>query len=267
MVTAVHKTFIVYCSLFIVICLLLIAPITVSAQSLSGVAANLELADSAAGEGDILTVSADGLRRTKGAYEATMYGVVVVAPILSVEPRTDKTKAVLTSGTTKVKVAADDEIKPGDFITSSDKEGVGRKATKSGYILGKAMEGYSDKSKTGLITVEVAIGYADIGGGANATGNIGNTFGKLLASGNNFQSFLRFGLAALIGLVTFVGVTYAFVRFVATGLVALGRNPMAKKTILGGMVISSLVIVAVAASGVGVALAIINLKLPFLGGK
>lgn len=258
MMTAAYK-------LLTAFCLLLFVPTTVSAQSLSGVAANLELADSGAGEGDILTVSAEGLRRTKSAYEATMYGVVVVAPILSIEPKTDKTKAVLTSGTAKVKVAADDEIKIGDFITSSDKEGVGRKATKSGYVLGKAMEGYGDKSKTGFITVEVNIGYADIGGAG--AGNLTGTFGTLLSRGNNFQTFLRFGLAFLIGLVTLGGATYAFVRFVATGLVALGRNPLAKKTILGGMIVSSLVIVAVAASGVGVALAIINLKLPFLGGK
>lgn len=234
---------------------------TVWAQELSGVAINIDVADLQAGEGDILSISKEGLKRSSVEFDMATYGVIVTAPVLSIEPRTDSSKAVVTSGFAKVKVDGAEEIKVGDFITTSATAGVGKKATKSGYILGKALADYNDKSKTGLIPVEVTIGYVDIGGGGTLSGDI---ISRLLVNIDS-KDLGRYILAALVGLVTFAVATYAFARFISTGIVALGRNPMARGTIMSGMVISSLVIAAIAVSGFGVALAIINFKLPFFG--
>lgn len=225
--------------------------------NLGGVAVNVEVADNEAEAGDILLISKDGLTRTETEYDVATYGVIVASPILSVEPRTDATKAVITSGIAEVKVsAADGAIEVGDFISSSGTLGVGQKATRSGYVLGKALEAY-DSSDVGLIPVEVNIGFGDpTGTGAGtATGRIG----ELLSDPENFQLFLRYALAFIIAMATFIGATYAFVKFMTNGIVAIGRNPLAKKTIVGGMIINGLVIVVLAIGGFGIAAAIIGL--------
>lgn len=250
----------VACILLVFFCWLVL-PKVVRGQELPTVAVNIEVADKEASEGDILSISKEGLKRSGVEFDNAIYGVIVTAPVLSVEPRTETSKAVVTSGFAKVKVEAADEIKVGDFVTTSVTAGVGKKATKSGYILGKALADYSDKSKTGLIPVEVTIGYVDISGGGTLSQNI---IDKLLSSVDS-KYLGRYILASLVALITFAVASWAFIRFISTGIVALGRNPMARGTIMSGMLISGLVIAAIAFSGFGVALVIINFKLPFLG--
>jgi len=233
---------------------------TVFAQnlpSLGGVAINVEVADSEAVEGDIISITKDGLKRTAVAFDALLYGVVVGTPVLSVQPKTDETKSILSSGIANVKVSLETgTIEIGDFITSSDKAGVGQKAKISGYVLGKALAKYDDNTKIGLIPVEVNIGYADIAEGGKG---FKAYITSLLNNPENFRNFLRYTLGLVIGIVTAVGSIFAFVKFISTGLTALGRNPLAKGTIIGGMVIAALVVVILTIAGFGVAIAIIGL--------
>src|SRR3989337_867519 len=92
---------------------------------LGGVAINVEIADSEASVGDILSITKEGLKRSQSEFDIQMYGVIVESPVLSVAPRTDSTKAVLSSGIADVKVAAEaGAIEVGDYITSSQKSGV-----------------------------------------------------------------------------------------------------------------------------------------------
>lgn len=246
------------CILFVIF-VWLVLPGASYSQELPGVAVNIEI-NGEVSEGDILSITKDGLKKSSVEFDSAIYGVIVSAPVLSIEPRTDKTHAVVTSGFARVKVDAVDEVEVGDFITTSAAAGVGKKATRSGYVLGKALEPYSDKSKPGFIPVEVTIGYADIGGQGLSQNIIGRIFATI-----DPAYFWRYVLAAVVGLVTFAASTFAFVKFLTSGVTALGRNPLARVTIMSGMIVSSLVIAAIAASGFGVALAIINFKLPFLG--
>src|SRR3989337_2332218 len=118
---------------------------------LGGVAVNAEVADGEAKTGDIISITKEGLKRSEGEFDIQMYGVIVEAPVLSVAPRGDNTKAVLSSGIADVKVTAEGgAIEIGDYITSSAKLGVGKKANSSGYDLGKALGRYDDISKDGV---------------------------------------------------------------------------------------------------------------------
>src|SRR3989344_6208924 len=76
--------------------------------SLGGVAVNIKLADSVSA-GDIISVTKDGLKKTTVAYDPVMYGVIVSAPVISVEPRSDQTKPILSAGQAEVKVKIVDE--------------------------------------------------------------------------------------------------------------------------------------------------------------
>ena len=73
---------------------------------LGGVAVNVEIADGEATAGDIISITKEGLKRSNVEFDIQMYGVIVEAPVLSVAPREDNTKAVLSSGIADVKVTA-----------------------------------------------------------------------------------------------------------------------------------------------------------------
>ena len=225
--------------------------------SLSGVAVNARIADELANDGDIVSITKDGLIRSKEAYDSNLFGVIVAAPILSFEPKAENTRSVVTSGQAQVKVnTSAGKIKVGDLITSSSKEGVGQKASDSGFVLGRALVNYEDESKDGIIPVEVAITFSQ----ASAVGRLDSLvglIGKNLANPIAFAAYVRYALAAIVALLTFLGGAFAFIRFMNTGLEAIGRNPLAKRTIIAGMVMSGTLVLLLAVLGFGAAFAII----------
>ena len=227
--------------------------------SISQLAVNLEIKDDQAKEGDILSITKEGLVRSAVAYDISTFGVIVASPVISVEPRSDSTAAVASGGVAQVRVSTKaGTIAVGDFIATSDDAGVGQKATRGGYVLGRALANYEKADSVGAIPVEIDIKYADAADGS-ASGGKKSLLG-LISEPENFKNFLRYLAGFLIGFVTLVGTVYAFVKFLTNGITALGRNPMAKKTIISSMVLSGFVISLLALSGFGVALYIIGFR-------
>jgi len=254
-------------ALFVVVFLTFTIPGAVLAQApaaLGGVAINVEVKDKDVSAGDILSLTKDGLVRSAAAYDISMYGVVAAAPILSVEPKTDTTRAVISSGETDVRVSTKGgAIQIGDFITSSVEAGVGQKATESGYVLGKALKAY-DSGSVGTIPVAVSLGYATItspnkSGPTAAAGSFLQRLAEAISNPDKFGVYLRYFVAGAVGFISVFGAVFAFIRFMNTGLEAIGRNPLARRTIIGGMVLSGVVVAVLAASGLGIAAAIIRL--------
>lgn len=229
--------------------------------TLSGVATNLEIADEAAEAGDIMAIGPEGLRRSSVANDAQMYGVIAAEPILSVEPKTENTKALVSWGVAAVKISTQDgPVGIGDYVTSSVSPGIATKATRSGYALGKALASYDDTRGVGRIPVEVNIGYYNLfpSGAGGLAASLADALRAGLADPSSFQLLVRYALALMIGLITAAVSSFAFIRFVNTGLEAIGRNPLAKRTILYGMVLSTLSVLVLAISGLGIAAVIIN---------
>src|SRR3989344_5059057 len=136
-----------------------LAPPAFSQSSLSGIAVNVAISGEGVAEGKIVAASKDGFRLAAQADEVAIYGVVVSSPVISVRPKEDNTFAVLSSGEAQVLVGAKaGVIEEGDMITVSADVGVGQKATKSGYVIGKALAPY-DKHEAGLIAVLISPGY------------------------------------------------------------------------------------------------------------
>ena len=260
MKTAFLYRFIVYSLLFIVLVPLLAIYQTpfasvVLAQdlpTLGGVAVNVEINDSDVQAGDIISATRDGFKRSTQEYDVLVFGVVVNAPILSVEPRTDTSRPVISSGETLVRVStAGGEIAEGDLITTSSDAGVGIKATRSGYVIGKALQGYTDSGQVGLISVLVGPSF---GSGAGAGAGIGSLIGIAVNPENS-----RYVLAALLGIIVAIGATVAFIRLISTGVTAVGRNPLAKGSIYRSMFIAGVIIAVLATIGVAAIVAIISL--------
>ncbi|MCR4325178.1 MAG: hypothetical protein NUV69_05860 [Candidatus Curtissbacteria bacterium] len=245
-----------------VLAVLFVFPVVVSAQlSVGGTVTNMEIADGDATAGDILSVGPDGIRRAATAYDENMVGVEVNVPVISVGERTANTTPVLSSGRALVRVnTSGGNIEEGDFVTSSTTAGVGQKATVSGYVLGKALASYSDGSQVGQI--EVMVNITDHSPGTNASGIFGSLLSSLrigLQDTQNFPLVLRAIAAALIGIVTFIIASVSFLRFMRGGLEAIGRNPLARRTIIGGMIFNGVIVALLTIAGFGISIAIIAL--------
>ncbi|TSC76184.1 MAG: hypothetical protein G01um101431_805, partial [Parcubacteria group bacterium Gr01-1014_31] len=103
----------------------------------------------------------NGVRRTGSPYDQTALGVVSTRPAMVIGGTggigVDGVPVAL-SGRVPVKVTTKNgEIKPGDFLTTSDEPGVAMKATRAGHILGVALDGY-DGAETGTVTLFVRSG-------------------------------------------------------------------------------------------------------------
>jgi len=246
-------------SLFLLITyhLSLITLTSVYAQNLptlGGVAVNVEINDTSVEVGHIISVTKDGFKKSTTEYDVLIFGVVVSAPILSVEPRDDSTRSVISSGETLVRVStANGEISEGDLITTSVQPGLGQKATRSGYVIGKALQGYSESGE-GLISVLVGSSFGS-GGGTGA--GVGSLIGIVADPAN-----ARYVLAAILGIVVAIGGTIAFIRLISTGVTAVGRNPLAKGSIYRSMFVAAAAIAVLAIAGVAAVVLIINLGGP-----
>lgn len=227
----------------------IILPTAVFAQSISSVAVNREINDTVSA-GDIISLASDGsFKRSTTAYDTQIVGVVVDTPIISTEPKTDKTKAVASNGEAQVKVTGN--IAVGDFLTSSTTAGAAQKATDSGQVLGKALSA----GNGGLVSVQIEIGSRQVGAGS---GKALGFFQSIAAD----KSKLRLTLAAILAAVVLLGCVVAFIRLVVNGVTAMGRNPLARTQIMRSMFVSGFVVVLVMALGFGAVAAII-----FLGPK
>lgn len=226
---------------------------------LSNVANNIEIADPDAVPGDVLSVYEDGIRRSETDYDQKLYGVLVEFPVLSLGVKGDGTVSVLTSGQALVNVtAANGEIKAGDFVTTSATPGIAQKATNPGYALGKALAGYSDTATNGQIPVAVDIGFY------SQSPNVGGVLASLLGNlsigfsdAKNFPLVLRYLAAAVVAVVTFLVAGFSFIRFMRNGLEAIGRNPLARRTIISGMVLNAIIVGLLTIAGFGIAIAIV----------
>lgn len=241
----------------------LLFPSLVFAQELSGgqIATNVEVTDSAASAGDILSITADdSLVRANTAYDSNLFGVVVAEPSIVLNKETAKTVSVLSQGEAWVKVSTKNgNIEVGDFITSSDESGVGQKAAVEGMVLGKALASYTDSS-VGTIPVLINIQHqSQISGGSlsNLWDKVITLTSQGLNEPDNFQLLLRYLFALILGSISFIfGFIFA-ARALRTGLVAVGRNPLASGTIQSSMFLNLGMVLVLAVAGVGLSLFII----------
>lgn len=227
--------------------------------SVGGVANNLVVADSKIKSGDIVVQTDKGIVRATVPFDPRMIGVAVQFPVMSSGLKSGKTKSIMSSGRAMVNVTAKHGIiNEGDSVTSSDIAGVGQKADIQGYILGKALASYKNDKKDGQIPVLINMG--SFSSGPNVAGALGALTGSLSAGFQNTQNFpivLRYILAFLISIITFFVSSFTFVKFMRHGLEAIGRNPLAKRTIISGMILNAVVIAVLTIAGFGIAVAIV----------
>jgi hypothetical protein len=133
----------------------------VLSQGVPMIAQYFEIKDPEIKKGDIVSLRNKEIFRSDIPYDENIIGVVGENPILVFGKETTTTLPVVSYGKTLVRVTNQNgEIKKGDFITSSNRPGVGQKATESGFVVGRALEDFNEDE--GIIPVFVNIQYLNL---------------------------------------------------------------------------------------------------------
>ena len=190
--------------------------------------------------------------RCNMAYDGNIYGVYVAEPALALEnlSLTDA-KTVATSGKAYVRVSdANGQVKKGDYVTSSDKEGVGQKATKSGYVMGTALE----DAEVGESKVLVAIAAKQAFVTLSTKGNLLETIKDAILSPTLTPlASLRYILAAIMASAAFILGFWYFGRVAKSGVEAVGRNPLAGRLIQFSVILNLILTALIMGSGLVIA--------------
>jgi hypothetical protein len=245
-----------------------------SAEDISfGISSNLPILDSNVQDGSIVVTSSQGFFIASHEYDTGIIGVATLSPAVSInvednplvqnESNSNATKyPVISSGNAVVTIStANGNISKGDLITTSSTKGVGMKATKSGYVLGSALEDYSsdDTSKVGKVNVSINIHYY-ASKASTTTSKLSDIF-KLSAVASTEQplTVFKYLIAAIVVILSFIFGFMSFGRSAKAGIEALGRNPLAGKLIQIGIIINTVITVAIIAAGLLMALFILRL--------
>lgn len=255
------RKIVTYC-IFPVLVFALSVKVANSQVTSSGVAVTFPIEDNEAQRGDIICAYEEGLVRCNTEYDPQMYGVVSDNPSVVIEDESlDNGRAVMDAGIAEVRVSTvNGNISEGDQITSSEREGIGKKADRNGYVLGSALEAYESSDEASVGTIQVAISIHPAAGLSGARTDLMQALRSSFAA-PFFEPLnsLRYFLAALVVVLAFVlGLVY-FGRVAKAGVEAIGRNPLAKRMIWFTVVFNIVLTIMIVLVGLAIAYLILIL--------
>lgn len=244
-------------------CIFAAASTDSSVDTSFGIANYLPISDKNVSDGDIVSFSPqNGYFLSKTQYDISMIGVVANNPAISLEViGGQKSSPVVSAGNTVINVTTiNGNIKKGDPITTSQIPGKGMKATKTGYVTGIALEGYSNSDTHAVKQLAVTLNVHYYSTKAPLTNSLLDVFNlsTLAAYEEPIQAFKYF-VAAVTVILSFVFGFFSFARTANKGLEALGRNPLASRRIELGILLNIIVAIVIVLSGLVVAFIVIRL--------
>lgn len=239
--------------------LLLVSAPKVLGDTASALAVSVAVNGDQVDDGSLVCSRVDGNVLCDQEYDTALLGVVTTEPVVFVQNRgLDNSYALVTSGKAFVKVSnAAGNIAIGDFVTTSTTAGVGQKATRSGYVIGTALQSY-DGSGEAKILVSIGIRPAIVVEGLR--GNLLDTIRQGLASVYLTPlNALRYIAAIIVTIAAFILGFMYFGRVAKTGVEAVGRNPLASGTIQLSVVFNIVLTVIIMLAGLALAYLILIL--------
>ena len=221
---------------------LLLPALSVFAES---IASSLTIEDDNVKVGDVVSLAEGKYKLSRESFDNNAYGVVVENPVLSLQEEDAQNKKlflVTQEGSAPVNVVGvGGSIKAGDFITTSEVAGKAQRSNRSGMIIGVALEDFviqgetSDQQGQILATIKVRPSFL--------AGNVKVNLVDDLKSGIAAPfltplTSLRYVLAAMVVGGAFIIGFASFGKVSGSGVEALGRNPLAKRTIQMGIAVN-----------------------------
>jgi hypothetical protein len=193
-------------------------------------------------------------------------------PAVEIDLLGDQGVPLVSSGQAFVLVnTSNGEIQAGDLLTSSVTPGVGMKATEAGWVIGKAMESYV-ANETGSVLVSINIHYHLGAIDVTEISNEGEPVLQIVRHSltDMFKVFsglaseqpsvlFRYILASVVLIVSVVFSYFTFGKVARSGIEAIGRNPLASKSISFGIAMNVGVAGMIVFAGLVVAYYIIRL--------
>ncbi len=226
-------------------------------------------------DGDIISFDPAALTYRKSATlnDQHMFGVVVTDPTLFLsQGQSASGTPIVRSGEALVNVSdLGGSIREGDLISSSVIPGVGQKLDiyKPGYVLGMALKPLATSTRTGTATVDgtsviigkvpvalrissytpspemVALGAQEGEGDTGAGLKEGQVAIEKGAAVFTVDRVTRYILAALIAMLVLYIAFRSFRGYMTQSIISVGRNPLAKASILSMVLLNSVLIIIV----------------------
>lgn len=238
---------------------LIIAPKVLAAEPAVEIATIRQLNDPRAVDGDIISITDKGLVRSTTTADIHLFGVITNKPLVVYKEPGATGSAVVRNGIVEVNVTdAEGQIKKGDYVTSSETPGKGKKAVRSGYVIGQALS----NSAGGRVVVALRIEYAEVTTPRSANRlfeMLGATFFKNVQDPSKFAEIIRYILAAIVVIISFLFGFFTFSRSIPKSIEAIGRNPLSRNSILISIGINVILTVLCGLIGLAAALLIIRL--------
>lgn len=207
-------------------------------------------------EGSVLCSGRQSVGLCQIELSTSIYAVVSGKPAVALESDlVENSYLVVDSGKAKVRVSnKNGNIISGELLTSSEIPGVAVKADRNGYVLGTALEDYQASSEDQIGTILVSINIHPSSSFTDDRSNLLEVLRKGLAAPLLTPlSALRYILASFVTIASFLlGFTY-FGRLAKAAIDAIGRNPLAHKTINLTVIFHILVTIIIALAGIGIA--------------
>jgi len=214
-------------------------------------------------DGSIVSSSDKGLVLSDVSYDSQVVGVVSrdAAILLSNDQNKTSGIPVISSGQVYLLVSSKEGIiKKGDLIATSVVPGVGVKAIKSGYVLGTALEDYTDPDPKKIDTIAVDLDLHYFNSKPTFPGSLTDIFKiALLPTKEGPTAIFKYIVAAAVVIGSFILGFMSFGRTAAKGVEALGRNPAARRIIYIGIIFNVTIVVAIVLAGLTVAFLILRL--------
>jgi hypothetical protein len=249
--------------LFTVHCLL-ITPVSAQLE----IADTYDIVDPDAQSGDIVSLGSGGIARSAIEYDNKIFGVINANP-LAVYRRVDGTGTIINrNGVVPVNVTtANGSIKIGDYITTSIQAGKGQKALASGYIIGVALKDFNEGEGSQIEYKEFQNGesrieYAEISTSRNANALLSRLNAALFSSVQDPEGFvnvIRYVASGLVTLISIIVGLFILARVIPKGVEGIGRNPLARRSILLYTGLNLLIVGVIVILGIGASILLIRL--------
>jgi len=230
----------------------------VSASSFTPIAASFSMKEKPP-IGAIVAQNGDGFRLSSRRYDTRVVGVVVETSDLIIKYEEDvqgifTDRYIVDGGEVDVLINdSNGTVQKGDYVTTSDSPGEGMRADTDGVVLGIALEDFKAQEGKNTDMVRVAVDirvstvddaltiealFAKYGIFGSLISTLLNTLKIAPAKMSQAPLLFRYVLSIFLLIAAIIFGFLLFGRVAIRGIESLGRNPLARWTILSGIFIN-----------------------------